>query len=510
MSTHTIGNTPCVNSAQSCADTTAATADPSKLDDLALSGHNNSITESKENFNSAASERPAELLKSHHKDLYRATITKRVSLHVARALMASPDNDQASRGSGIINCADHLRDDLGELVAVSRCRHRACPYCSAAKQRKHIARLGSALGFLPPMRAEAPRLIAPRQTMVALKLTLNSGEACPLGEIRERIKIIHKSFKAMTKLSAIADNIVGYFRSSETTEAESSDDELRANPHLHGLLLLRGDADLDSIAQIIRHYWPRAIKRAHAKAGRFEIKTVASVQGISELSEQTKADLLSWLTYCLKGGSYSYASKPDSLAKMLSTSDPYWQALDSAIYKLRLIDSGGRLREALSKAEDEYQASKVERPRARPTQLLTARPNDWVFLHTIAGYARFKDLSALKTCSALDLGRELHKLPEAVGDTRWNPDDVLDEIKTITLNLSPSASASIAWLRLKAHLTDSKQRQSTFSSTKNTRLPRGGGSAWYEPKERLMKSPIERGAPPSSSAQPSTSATKPS
>jgi hypothetical protein len=510
MTSNTTGKTPCVNSAQPCVDTSAAAAEPTKLDELALGGHIGLTTEINKKFNSAAGERPAELLKSHHKDLYKATITKRVSLHVARALIASPDNDQASRGSGIINCADHLRDDTGELIAVSRCRHRACPYCSAAKQRKHIARLNSALDFLPPMKAEAPRLIAPRQTMIALKLTLNSGEACPLDEIRERIKIIHKSFKAMTKLSAIAENLIGYLRSSEATEAESSGEEPRANPHLHGLLLLRGDADLDSIAQIIRHYWPRAVKRAHAKAGRFEIKTVASVQGISELSEQTRPDLMSWLAYCLKGGSYSYASKPDSLVKMLSTSDPYWQALDSAIYKLRLIDSGGRLREALSKAEGEYQASKVEKPRAKPTQLLTARPSDWIFLHTIAGYARFKDLSALKTCSALDLDRELHKLPEATGDTRWNPEDVLEEIKTITLNLSPSASASVAWLRLKAHLTDSKQRQSTFSSTRNTRLPRGGGSAWYEPKERLMKSPIERGAPPSSSTQLSTSTTKPS
>lgn len=508
MSTHTTGNPACVNSAQLCAETTTAATEPSKLDDLALSSHIDLTTEINKKFNSVASERPAELLKSHHKDLYRATITKRVSLHVARALMASPDNDQASRGSGIINCADHLRDDLGELVAVSRCRHRACPYCSAAKQRKHIARLRSALDFLPPMKAEAPRLIAPRQTMVALKLTLNSGEACPLDEIRERIRIMHKSFKAMTKLNALAENLVGYLRSGEVTEAESTDEELRANPHVHGLLLLRGDTDLDSITQIIRHYWPRAIKRAHVKAGRFETKTVASVQGISELSEQTRADLMSWLTYCFKGGSYSYASKPDSLAKMLGTSDPYWQAVDKSIYKLRLIDSGGRLREALSKAEDDYQASKVEKPRAKPTQLLTARPNDWVFLHTIAGYARFKDLSALKSCSALDLSRELHKLPEIVGDTRWNPDDVLEEIRAITLNLSPSVSASVAWLRLKAHLTDSKQRQSTFSSIKNTRLPRGGSSAWYEPKERLMNSPIERGAPPSSSTQLSTSTTK--
>jgi hypothetical protein len=347
--------------------------------------------------------------------------------------------------------------------------------------------------------------------MVALKLTLNSGTACPLTEIKKRIQIIYKALSALVKQQAISPDYIGYHRSAEITEAVSVDGEPRANPHVHATLLLRGDADLDSIIQSIHYEWPRTVRRAYPKAERPSVKTSASVQGVEELSDQTSADLISWARYTMKGGGYSYASKTSSLTKMLQTSDAYWQALDKELYKLKLIDSAGELRRALSKAEEDYKATKTTKPRAQPTQIKTARPTDWIFLHTIAGYARFKDLSALKTCSTLDLSRELPKLPETVGDTQWNPEDVLNEIKTITLNLSPSASASIAWHRLKAHLSDTKRRQSIFTAIKNTSTTNHGGSgAWYEPKERLMSSPIERGAPPRAPASPSASMTKPS
>ena len=426
---------------------------------------------------------------SKHPDLHRATETKRAALHVAEALATSPDEDQALRGSALLTCADQIREDKhGALKPIAKCKHRACPICEQAKQRVHFARFRSALGYLPPLLDEAHESIPHRQRAQALKITLNMGQACRLSELKSRIQGLNQLFKNLREQTAIKGDLLGFLKTTEVTQAHSA--ELRANPHIHGVLLIRGDADLGPIIGHILTNWPRMTRRYHTKRRR-DINTAKSAPEIKPLDSQTRADLLSWVNYILKGGTYDYVGDDLKRADLHATSPDFWRGYDKALKGLTLISKGGDILTAMSKADDDYKAqlmSKDSDP-TKPSAPTSDRgskiikPSDYIFLRSVSGYAKRSVIELIhRTQMSV---KEYLQLPNVTGRNRCSNEDLFNEVRSITLGFSAISSFTLAMIVLNRDYSGPKWTSPTLSSKVNTRT----SNHWSEPKDKLIKGP---------------------
>lgn len=422
-----------------------------------------------------------------HSDLDRATETKRAALHVAEALATSQDDDQARRGSAILICADQIREDeYGALKPVTKCKHRACPICQQAKQRVYYARLQSALGYLPPMVDEAHKDIPLRQQAQALKLTLNMGQACLLGELKSRIQALHKLFTDFLKRAAIKHELLGYMRATEVTQA-LSEDKPRCNPHLHGFLLVRGDTDLSALSGYILKEWPPYILRYHTKRRR-KVLTNKSAPSVKPLRAQTKEDLLGWASYILKGGTYDYANDPLKRVEFHSTDPEFWRGLDKALHRQTLISKGGDVAAAMDQAEVDYQAqldakhkSGAGLPIDHGSQVI--KSTDFIFLRSVSGYARRSVLELVhRTQMSVN---EYLRLPNVTGRRGCSDSELLNEVRSVVLGFSPASSFTLALIALNTDKSVLKQSLIRLSENINTRT----SSHWSEPTEAPSKRP---------------------
>lgn len=421
-----------------------------------------------------------------HQDLDRATHTKRAALHVAEALASSPDDAQAKRGAAILNCADQVREDkYGNLKPVSRCKHRACPGCQQAKQRATYARLQSALGYLPPLSDEAHESIPLRKRSQALKLTLNMGQACKLKDLKSRIQELHHLFTVFLRRAPIAIELLGYMRVTEVTQAISPDDAPRANPHLHGFLLVRGDTDLGALAGYILREWPPYILRHHTKRRR-KVLTTNSAKSIEPLRAQTKADLLSWASYMLKGGTYDFTGREDKRLEMHSTTPDFWRGYDEALYRQTLISKGGEIAIALDRAEADYRAQRlIEDKYALPSDHGTkiVKPTDFIYLRSVSGYARRSTLELIHR-EQLRVSEYL-ELPNVTGLRGCEDRDLLNEVRSIVLDFTDASAFTLALIALNADRSDLKRPSVILFDKYNTRTP----SHWSEPTETPSQRP---------------------
>jgi len=181
--------------------------------------------------------------------------------------------------------------------------------------------------------------------MIAIKVNLNSGRTCDLSELRARLSAMSQAWSRLLRIKALEGLTHGALKAVEITPSPSE----RAHPHIHGVVLLRGDLSRDEIDEIdraMRRSWQRSIKKL---TGATPSSTVTTYERATELSAQTESDLLSWLNYCAKGG-YDL-QKSDHRLTHEQGSAGFWQAVDEATKGARLFSASGRLREALSKAK---------------------------------------------------------------------------------------------------------------------------------------------------------------
>jgi len=268
---------------------------------------------------------------------------KRGAWRVGDALMQSLDRDQALTGLEIRACSHELANTPDGLKAIARCRKRSCPMCAEIKARQRTARARRALSYLPPMRDE--HRAEPRRSMIAIKINLNSGQACDLNELRARISAMSKAWSRLLRIKALEGLTCGALKAVEITPSPSE----RAHPHIHGVVLLRGDLSRDEIDEIdraMKRSWQRSIRKL---TGATPGNTATAYERATELTAQTESDVLSWLNYCAKGG-YDLQKSDHRLTHEQGSSN-FWQAVDEATKGARLFSASGELREALSKAK---------------------------------------------------------------------------------------------------------------------------------------------------------------
>lgn len=421
-----------------------------------------------------------------HQDLDQVTHAKRASLHVATALASSPDDEQAKRGASILNCTDHVRENKdGNLKSVMRCKHRACPFCQQAKQRISYGRLVSSMDFLPPLLDEANKDPQVEKAQI-LKFTLNMGQACKLSELKRTIQDLHHIFPVFLRRKPIASILLGYMRVTEVTQAISTDDEFRANPHLHGFLLIRGDANITTLANYITKEWCIYISKHHAKR-RQKVLTTNSAKSIEPLHSQTREDLLSWAKYMLKGGTYDFTTSNDKRLEMHSTTPEFWRAYDEAIHRQTLISKGGLIASALDMAEYEYQRQKAIKdkyPEAFSYDCSKAiKPTDFIFLKSVLGYAK---RSTIELIHRERIGvSDYLKIPNVTGLHCCKDEDLLNEVRSIVLKLSDANSFTLALIALNVARSAEKQPFVRLFAKYNTRT----SSHWSEPQESASNHP---------------------
>jgi hypothetical protein len=208
---------------------------------------------------------------------------------------------------------------------------------------------------------------------VALKLTLNAGQACPLGHLKTVIrKVLHLLWPRMLKIRAIAPHLKGAFRSTEVTVSDEPAVEglPLMHPHMHGAIILQIPSDVgdawrtwaDEICTALTHYWKRAVRRQLAKLN-INRTITASSQLVEPLHTQQREHLAGWLSYCAKGAIKGLAEnmhRADHTESSLKPIAHVWETVDSTIKGIRLISTSGIIRDALDEARDETKRIKAE------------------------------------------------------------------------------------------------------------------------------------------------------
>jgi hypothetical protein len=268
---------------------------------------------------------------------------KQGAWRVGDALMQSLDRDQALTGLEIRACSHELANTPNGIKPIARCRKRSCPMCTEIKARQRAVRARRALSYLPPMRDE--HRAEPRRSIIALKVNLNSGQACDLSELRARLSAMSQAWSRLLRIKALEGLTLGALKAVEITPSPSE----RAHPHIHGVMLLRGDLSRDEIDEIdraMRRSWQRSIRKL---TGATPGNTTTVYERATELSAQTESDLLSWLNYCAKGG-YDLQKSDHRLTHEQGSAN-FWQTIDEATKGARMFSASGELREALGKAK---------------------------------------------------------------------------------------------------------------------------------------------------------------
>lgn len=281
--------------------------------------------------------------------------SKIASLHVATSLSHSDRRSQAIGALQMVGCGRLAKlTNTGTLRPLNRCHQRSCPICAGIRGRQYTHRVTKALDNMTHTLADesAAQLMPDTQKMIGLKITLNSGEACELINIRTRLTIMHSTWTRLLRTSKLKDVLLGALRSTEITQCSTS----MANPHMHCLIMLPLDSDVAELENHIRRYWSRTIRKAVKKAESIsEHNTSASVGAVGELYRHSIQDCQEWINYSTKG-SYDLTSE-GKIATHSETSSQFWIEVDRAIKGLRLISTSGQLKAALALVKSEEKES---------------------------------------------------------------------------------------------------------------------------------------------------------
>lgn len=288
-----------------------------------------------------------------HEQLARHT--KLAQQHVAQSLIHSSDLTQGQHALDMMSCGRFAVVD-GELIRpLHRCKKRSCPLCASIKGSQTARQTVKSLDQLRfTLVDEAHETHPAERRMIAIKVTLNSGEACTFDQLQVRLKALHKIWARLLRLKDISKHLIGSLRASEITQSSLD----KANPHMHCLLLMRAKTSLEEVSAIIRRYWPKAIRREVIRVEKNRAhNAVKSVGSVEYTDTQTIHDVEGWIRYVTKG-SYDFTKTKHRKEHSLTTRN-YWVAADAATKGMRMVAFSGDLKKAMVKVREQEKADKI-------------------------------------------------------------------------------------------------------------------------------------------------------
>ena len=241
-------------------------------------------------------------------------------------------------------CADRLTfrrnaDGALKLATAHFCRLRYCPICQWRRSLMWRARFYDSL---PKIIEEHPGL-----RWVFLTLTVRN---CPVGELRATLTAMTAAWKRLIERKDWPG--VGFVRATEVTrgrDAAGVDPSVSvgtAHPHFHCLVAVK--PSYFSHGYIKQERWAE-LWRECLRADYLPVVDIRAVK-----SSSAAPDALSALQKAIQE-TLKYTVKPDDLVE-----SPEWLAeLTIQTYKLRFLATGGVLKDALGRLDDETDADLV-------------------------------------------------------------------------------------------------------------------------------------------------------
>lgn len=307
------------------------------------------------------------------------TLKRHTMNSTALSLLTSPDPQSKQLYDKLITCSERITLRGNKVIHQQRCRHRLCALCQHIDASKRIAEVKSALDYLDTPLYDDPTADDSTGRSTALKVTLNTGITRPFSELRQLIKALHAGWSDLTSRSAIKRHTIGYQRATEVTRSSDKiTSNLKANPHIHGALLLSvGSGETPEqverhVSSAIKRLWPKIIKRHLRKQGLKAELISTDGQKVDPLWSRTNDDLYKWLKYTLKGLTPSLTEQiAEQEIDTPSELSEIWSSINQAISGMRLVSRGGQLKEMIR----EHQATEKARSSKRPDDAPEAEPN---------------------------------------------------------------------------------------------------------------------------------------
>ena len=136
--------------------------------------------------------------------------TKLAQSHVSRSLFYSSRPSQAKASYAMSMCGKYATHTGQYIRPLNRCHRRSCPVCSSIKGAQITRRAMRALDQLRfSLVDEADEQLPAHRRMIAIKVTLNSGEACTFDHLKLRIACLHKIWARMLRTRDISEHLIG-------------------------------------------------------------------------------------------------------------------------------------------------------------------------------------------------------------------------------------------------------------------------------------------------------------
>lgn len=323
--------------------------------------------------------------------LLTQTSLKRHTIHsTALSLLTSPDPQAKQLYDKLITCSEQITLRGDKVIHLQRCKHRLCALCQHIDASKRIAEVKAALDYLDTPLFDDPTADDSTGRSTALKVTLNTGITRPFSELRQLIKALHAGWSDLTSRSAIKRHTIGYQRATEITRSSDKiTSDLKANPHIHGTLLLSVESGETPeqveryVSSAIKRLWPKIIKRHLHRQGLKADLISTKGQEITPLWARTNDDLYGWLRYTLKGLTPSLTEKiAEQEIDTPSELSEIWSSINQAISGMRLVSRGGELKEMIREHQATERARSCARaddtPDAEPTHIWSYPLSRWI------------------------------------------------------------------------------------------------------------------------------------
>jgi hypothetical protein len=267
---------------------------------------------------------------------------KIAQIKISTSLAQSSKRSQYQGSIAMDNCGRFASKTEHGLVALNRCNRRMCPTCTAIKGKRLTNDIIKCIDQIEYFLIdEADENTPQNKLMIGLKINLNTGSATTLDDLKTRLQIMHSIWARLLRTAKVQDALIGGFRSTEITQTDNN----HANPHIHGLLLVKADTDLNKLSSHVRYYWHKTLKRELNKR-KIKADVIASFGSLEPLYRHTKADIREWTRYATKG-SFDY-NKAEHRKSQLSTTARFWITVDEATKGMRLTSLNGSIKTAVA------------------------------------------------------------------------------------------------------------------------------------------------------------------